>query len=186
MRPIDPRGPAPRRPDPKANWPGRRGAVTRGTARLRSARLSSDGRCPARRSGPGGDVGALTLSYIVVLPVFLASIMTIVQASAWYLARQAALAAARHGADVARTANPPPGTGAQSAIDFATSAAPGFLLRPHASVRVSANHTVTVTVTGQAPSLVPGLPIHISEVVTAPVERFVAAGPLPASNWGFR
>lgn len=130
-----------------------------------------------------GDRGALTLSYVIVLPVFLAGIMIIVQASAWYLARQAALAAARHGADVARTANPPPGSGAQSAIAFAASAAPGFLLAPAATVRVGADHTVVVTVTGDAPSLVPGLPIHVREVVTAPVERFVATGPLAAVGW---
>jgi len=125
----------------------------------------------------------LALSYVIILPVFLVGIMVIVQASAWYLARQAALAAARHGADVARTANPPPGSGAQSAVDFAISAAPGFLLRPVASVRIGADHTIVVTVTGEAPSLVPGLPIHISEVVTAPVERFVAAGRLAAVGW---
>src|SRR5262249_28135950 len=95
----------------------------------------------------------------------------------------AALAAARHGADVARTAKPPPGSGAQAAVAFAASAAPGFLLDPRASVRIGADHTVTITVTGRAPSLVPGLPIHISEVVTAPVERFVAAGPVTVPGW---
>jgi Flp pilus assembly protein TadG len=148
-----------------------------------SRRANGRSRLAKGRSGPGGDIGALALSYVVILPVFLAGIMVIVQASTWYLARQAALAAARHGADVARTANPPPGSGAQAAVNFATSAAPGFLLRPAATVLVSADHTVTVTVTGRAPSLVPGLPIHISEVVTAPVERFVAAGRLAAVGW---
>lgn len=136
--------------------------------------------------GPRGDIGAFTLSYVIILPVFLVGIMTIVQASVWYLARQAALAAARHGADVARTANPPPGSGAQAAVAFAASAAPGFLLAPRATVRIGLNHTITVTVTGRAPSLVFGLPIHISEVVTAPVERFVATGPLTAPVWRFR
>jgi hypothetical protein len=128
----------------------------------------------------------MTLSYVIILPVFLAGIMTIAQVSVWYLARQAALAAARHGADVARTANPPPGSGAQAAVAFAMSAAPGFLLSPSASIQISANHTVTVTVTGQAPSLVPGLPISVSEVVTAPVERFVASGSLIAPSWRHR
>src|SRR5262245_25106591 len=81
-----------------------------------------------RRPSLRGDRGALTLSYVIILPVFLVGIMMIVQASVWYLARQTALAAARHGADIARTANPPPGSGARSAIEFARSAAPGFLL----------------------------------------------------------
>jgi hypothetical protein len=35
---------------------------------------------------------------------------------------------------------------------------------------------VRITVSGQAPSLVPWTQIKITEVVTAPVERFVALG----------
>ena len=74
------------------------------------------------------DDGALTLSYVVLVPVFLAGIMVIVQACVWYLARETAIAAARQGADVARTAHPPPGGGAAAAVIFARKAAPGFLL----------------------------------------------------------
>lgn len=179
MRPSIPRGLVP---------PGRRRPVTRRPARRRPERLSPGGGRSvtggsARRSSLRGDIGALTLSYVIVFPVFLVGIMTIVQVSVWYLARQAALAAARHGADVARTASPPPGSGAAAAVAFATSAASGVLLSPRASVRIGADHTVTVTVTGRAPSLVPGLPLNVSEVVTAPVERFVATGPLTAPSW---
>lgn len=130
----------------------------------------------ARRMALRRDDGALTLSYVVILPVFLAGIMVIVQASVWYLARETALAAARAGADVARIAHPPPGSGAQSAVAFARSAAPGFLLAPAATAAGSTARTVMITVTGRAPSLVPGLVIGVREVVTAPVERFIAAG----------
>ena len=48
-----------------------------------------------RRRHCRGDLGALTLSYVIIVPVFLAAVMVIVQTSLWYLARQAALAAAR-------------------------------------------------------------------------------------------
>jgi TadE-like protein len=113
---------------------------------------------------------------VLIVPVFLLGIMTIVQASVWYLARETALAAARHGADVARTSKPPPGAGAQAALAFARSAAPGFLRRVSASARGSTATTVKITVSGQAPSLVPWAVINITEVVTAPVERFVALG----------
>jgi Flp pilus assembly protein TadG len=133
---------------------------------------------PGSLTGGPRDRGALTLGYVIVMPVFLLAIMIIVQVSAWYLARETAIAAARHGADVARTAHPPPGSGAQAAVVFAQSAAPGFLLGPTASARGSTATTVRITVTGRAPSLVPGLVIRVSEVVTAPVERFVAAGRL--------
>ena len=120
------------------------------------------------------DGGALTLSYVLVVPAFLLGIMTVVQASVWYLARETALAAARHGADVARTSKPPPGAGAQAAVAFARSAAPGFLTRVSASSGGSTATTVRIAVSGQVPSLVPGAVITITEVVTAPVERFVA------------
>jgi Flp pilus assembly protein TadG len=122
------------------------------------------------------DDGALTLSYVVIMPVFLAAILVIVQACVWYLARETAIAAARQGADVARTAHPPPGRGAQAAVIFARQAAPGFLLVPTASSAGSSAATVTIRVSGRVPSLVPGMVITVSEVVTAPVERFTAAG----------
>src|SRR5258708_33140178 len=105
-------------------------------ARPMMRRLRSNGH------SPGQDGGALTLSYVLIVPVFMLGIMTIAQASVWYLARETALAAARHGADVARTSKPPPGAGAQAAVAFATSAAPGFLTHVSASTRGSTATTV--------------------------------------------
>jgi Flp pilus assembly protein TadG len=134
-----------------------------------------------RSRGIGGafqERGALTLSYVVIMPVFLAAILVIVQACVWYLARETAIAAARQGADVARTAHPPPGRGVQAAVAFARQAAPGFLLGPTASSAGSSAATVTIRVSGRVPSLVPGMVLTVSQVVTAPVERFTAAGRL--------
>jgi TadE-like protein len=131
----------------------------------------------ARRHGLLSDRGALTLSYVVVIPVFLASIMVIVQACVWYLARETAIAAARQGADIARTAHPPPGRGAAAAVAFARRAAPGFLLGPAATASGSSAATIRIVVTGRVPSLVPGLVLTVSETVTAPVERFTASDP---------
>jgi hypothetical protein len=129
-----------------------------------------------------GDGGALTLSYVVIMPVFLAAILVIVQACVWYLARETAIAAARQGADVARPAHPPPGRGVQAAVVFVRQAAPGFLLGPTASSAGSSAATVTIRVSGRVPSLVPGMVITVSEVVTAPVERFTAAAHLVAGR----
>jgi hypothetical protein len=122
------------------------------------------------------DDGALTLSYVMAVPVFLAGLMLIAQASVWYLARDAALAAARQGADVARTAQAGAGAGAgtAAAVAFARQAAPGFLLAPEASAAGSSAAAIKITVTGRVPSLVPGLALNVSEVVLAPVERFIA------------
>jgi hypothetical protein len=133
--------------------------------------------CRKRRDG-----GALTLSYLIVIPVFLAGIMVIVQACVWYLARETAIGAARQGADVARTARQPPGQGVQAAVAFARNAAPGFLLQPAATAGLSSASTVRIRVTGRVPSLVPGMMLTVSEVVTAPIEHFTAAGRNAAST----
>lgn len=122
------------------------------------------------------DRGALTLSYVITIPVFLAGIMVVVQACVWYLARETAIGAARQGADVARTARQPPGQGARAAVAFARKAAPGFLLQPTATAAGSSASTVRIRVTGRVPSVVPGMVLTVSEVVTAPVEHFTAAG----------
>jgi len=146
----------------------------------RTCRLAGSARTLSRgallRGAPSRDAGALTLSYVIIVPVFLIGIMTVVQASIWYLAKDSVLAAARHGADVARTSQPPPGSGAQAAISFAKSSTSTFLSDVKASSKGTTRTTVRITVTARIPSLVPGLPIKVSEVVTAPVERFVALG----------
>jgi Flp pilus assembly protein TadG len=138
-----------------------------------------------RRAGRvSRDRGALTLSYVIVVPVFLLSLMVIVQASLWYLARQAALDAARQGADAARAAGAPPGAGPAAAVAFARSAASGFLHDPAASAAGSTQATVQLTVTGTVPSLFPGLPVHVSETVQAPRERFYGASRMFARMGG--
>ena len=87
---------------------------------------------------PGGDRGALTLSYVVVLPVVFLFLMVIVQASFWFLAKDAALAAARQGADAARSLGSTTTAGPAAAIAFARRAS-GYLLDPSASATASAD-----------------------------------------------
>src|SRR6266571_6893235 len=116
-----------------------------------------------RRHGRG-DRGALTLSYVIIVPVFLLAVMIIAQASLWYLARQAALAAARQGADAARVAGAPLGAGPRAAMAFARSSASGYLLGPSADSSGTSSTTVMITVRGRVPSLVPGVPIQVRQV----------------------
>jgi len=123
------------------------------------------------RSGPG-ERGALTLSYVIIVPVFLAALLFIAQFALWYLAREAALAAARQGTDAARQFSAPRQAGPETAVAFARRHGSGFLLSPAASAAGSGQATVQITVTGEAPSLVPGLTVRVREVARAPVERF--------------
>lgn len=116
----------------------------------------------------------MTLSYVIILPVFLAAILIIAQLSVWYLAKSAALAAARQGVDAARVEGASPDAGVAAAQSFARTSAHGFLLNPAVNDGASTATTIVITVTGNAPSLVPLLPITVSQVAAAPVERFTA------------
>jgi Flp pilus assembly protein TadG len=131
-------------------------------------------RSAASRGKRGSDTGALTLSYVIIVPVFLMAVMVIAQASLWFLARQAALAAARQGADAARVSGALPGAGPSAALAFARSAASGYLLSPSATGVGSTAGTVEIRVSGRVPSVVPGLVVRVTEAVQAPVERFTA------------
>jgi hypothetical protein len=128
-----------------------------------------------RPGGPGRrDTGALILGYVIVVPAFLLAMMVVTQAALWYLARSAALAAARQGVDAARVMHSTPAAGRTAARDFAQRSASGYLLGPSASTVGSTATTIKITVSGHVPSLVPGVPIRISQVAEGPVERFTA------------
>jgi Flp pilus assembly protein TadG len=129
------------------------------------------GRQPRRRRPPR-DGGALTLSYVIIVPVFLSALMVIAQAAMWYLARSAALAAARQGVDAARVENSSPAAGRAAALSFAQTSASGYLLGPTVSTGGSSRTTIVITVKGSVPSLVPGVPISVTQVAQGPVERF--------------
>ena len=118
------------------------------------------------------DGGALTLSYVVILPVVFLFLMSVLQASFWFLARNAALAAARQGVEAARALGSSDANGHAAAVAFAHRVGSGYLLDPSAMVRTLGGATVSVTVSGHVPSFVPGLPLEVSETVQAPVEVF--------------
>jgi len=123
---------------------------------------------PARRD----DRGALTLSYVAVLPFLFLFVMVMIQASFWFLARDAALAAARQGADAARAFDASRAAGPAAALAFARQSGRGYLDNPAANSAGSTATTVSITVIGRAPSLVPGLVVAVSETVQAPAEEF--------------
>ncbi len=128
--------------------------------------------CATVQSPGGADRGALSLSYAVILPIVLLFIMIVIQASFWFLAREAALAAARQGADAARVLGGSPEAGRAAALAFARHSGAGYLLDPGVSTGGSTASTVAVTVTGHVPTFVPGLVVHVSETAQAPVEEF--------------
>jgi Flp pilus assembly protein TadG len=125
--------------------------------------------------GSGGwpdDRGALTLSSVAVLPFIFLLLMVLIQASFWFLARNAALAAARQGADAARALSASRASGQAAALAFAREAGQGYLEDPRATTTGSTSATISITVSGHVPSFVPGLVVGVSETVQAPVEEF--------------
>jgi TadE-like protein len=120
----------------------------------------------------GKDSGALSLGYVIVFPAFLLAILTVLQASFWYLARQTALAAARQGVDAARVRNAPLSAGPGAALAFARSAGSGYLIGPSANALGSTAQTIQVQVQGQVVSIIPGVRWSVSQVAQAPVEQF--------------
>jgi len=132
---------------------------------------------PARLGlrGSGGwrdDRGALTLSYVAVLPFIFLLLMVLIQASFWFLARNAALAAARQGADAARALSASRASGPAAALAFARQAGQGYLEDPRVTTTGSTSATISITVSGHVPSFVPGLVVSVSETAQAPVEEF--------------
>ena len=125
-----------------------------------------------RRPAHEGDRGALILSYVAVLPFVFLLLMVVIQAAFWYLARDAALAAARQGADAARALNAPRSAGPAAALAFARTAGAGYLQDPSATASGSSSATVSITVSGYVPSFVPGLVVNVSETAQAPAEVF--------------
>lgn len=120
-----------------------------------------------------GDTGALTLSYAIVFPVILFALLFIVQTALYYMGRNLALVAARQGADVAREYNSTDAAGSAAALALIRQDGSGTLATVYQPVVTRTDTTVTVTVSGQAWSLLPGLPVSVTETVQAPIERFV-------------
>ena len=125
-----------------------------------------------RRNRSEGDRGALLLGYVAVLPFVFLFLMVVIQAAFWFLARDAALAAARQGADAARALNASRSAGPAAALAFARAAGAGYLEDPRAIADGSSATTVSITVSGHVPSFVPGLVVNVSETAQAPAEVF--------------
>jgi len=114
----------------------------------------------------GGPVEFAVLAFPILVLTFI-----VVQAAFVFYARSTALAAATQGANAARAYNAPANAGVNKANDFLGRVG-GGLQSP--SVTFSATSTgVTVTVTGKAQTIIPGLSFSIPQSASGPVERFV-------------
>lgn len=128
----------------------------------------------SRNHRPERERGSFTLELTVLFPVFLVLVLMIVQAALYFFARSIALSAAEQGADTARLQGQSTAQGASTATTFATSQGGGVLTE----LAVSTGSTptqVTITVTGRALTIVPGLGFTIRQVASAPRENYTTA-----------
>jgi Flp pilus assembly protein TadG len=125
---------------------------------------------PAFLAG-GAERGAATLESVITIPVVFLIIFSIIQGALWWEASNVAHAAATTAYNTARTYNANSAAGVVTGTQF---------LRDHQDAltgyNVSVNRgadTVTVTVTGNSSSIIPGFNPHVTRTVTGPVETWV-------------
>jgi hypothetical protein len=118
------------------------------------------------------DRGSVTVvGAALCFPAVILLISACFQAGFWFAARDAAIAAAQQGADTARTEGGTVAQGQASACAFAARTAPGTLRDLSCTGSGSAS-TITITVCGNAISLLPGLPVHACEQAQGAREQF--------------
>lgn len=114
------------------------------------------------------DAGSATVTAVIVFPAVGVLFLGLVQAVMVSVARDVALSAAEEGLRVARARHGTAAAGRSAASSFA--GAEPVLRSP--SVSVSGATTLTVRVTGSAPSILPGVNIKISRTARGARERF--------------
>lgn len=121
--------------------------------------------------------GSATLEITVLFPVVLVATFALVQGALYYHARDVALAAAGDGLTAARARTGSGEEGRRVALAFLDRAGGSDVLAGAQVTAARGGTLATVTVTGHAISLVPGLPgWSISQTASGPVERFTRPG----------
>ncbi len=120
-----------------------------------------------------GDRGEASIQMAIVFPFVIILTVTVVQAAMWFHARSVALTAAREGVAAARVYQAGDGDGAARAQETAARIGADSLLGAQVSTAGSSATDVRITVTGTAPSLLPGISgLQVSQSASAPRERW--------------
>lgn len=105
------------------------------------------------------------------MPLLLLLVLVSVHIGLWFHARHIVDAASQEGARAARAAGATDTDGYGRAHQMLADLGSGSVINPTITVARSAG-TVTVTVTGQAPPVIPGLAVNVSASSTSPIEEF--------------
>lgn len=115
--------------------------------------------------------GSATLETALVYPAVLLLVLLTMNTALWFHARNLAMAAAQEGLRAGRSHGSSSSAGQATAEHFIRQAGGSFLTRPEVTVTRDAD-TLEVSVSGQAISLVPLLPLAVTQVARAPVEKW--------------
>ncbi|MEU3315783.1 TadE family protein [Streptomyces sp. NPDC006662] len=119
------------------------------------------------------DRGETSIQMAIVFPFVILVTVAVVQAAMWFYARNIALSAAREGVAAARVYQAPEDAGAARARETLGRIAGDSLAGSTVSTAGSTGTEVRVTVTGLAPSLIPGVTgLSVSQSAGAPRERW--------------
>ena len=123
-------------------------------------------RAAARRR----DRGAASVELVLATPLLMVLLMAAVQFAIWQHAAHMARAAANDGLQTTRAYGSSAEAGTADTATILASLSGNVLNNPQVSATRSTT-TASVTVTGRAASVIPGLSLPVTITVTAPVER---------------
>lgn len=124
--------------------------------------------------------GSSSIELVLLTPVLMFAVFLIVQTALYLHARQVLLAAAQQGARLARTtpavSSSDTERNRQATLAYLQQLGPRLVSAPTVTISQdpagSTAPTVTVTVTGRAPSILPGIDLTIREHATGVLEMF--------------
>ena len=118
-----------------------------------------------------GDSGSASTELVIVMPLLLLLVLASVHVGLWFHARHLVNAAAQEGARAARASGATDSDGYDRAQQILGDLGSNSVTSP-AIVVTRSSGSVTVSVTGQAPPVIPGLAMSVSASSTSPIEEF--------------
>ncbi|WP_018504999.1 TadE family protein [Parafrankia discariae] len=131
---------------------------TRGPQNLARRRESRDG-------------GAVSVELVIATPLLITMLLVVIQYALWAHASHVAATAARRGADAARAYGATPTAGPDAAQIILDQLGDTVLTDTHIQLDTRPE-TITITITGTAISLLPGISLPVTGHATGTRERF--------------
>ncbi|MEV7042852.1 TadE/TadG family type IV pilus assembly protein [Amycolatopsis sp. NPDC051061] len=124
------------------------------------------------RQAVRGDRGEVTVELVIATPLLLLVLLAIIQFAVWSHATHVAQAAASEALAAARTQDGTTGTGLVAGRRLLEDLAAGPLRNPDLEVSRGAD-TVSVSISGEATAVLPGVHLHVHAEASGGTERFV-------------